>query len=91
MVDREGGLWVCCWETGRLLRFDDAGNQTHGLTSPYPHIVSVGFEPADPTSLLVSTGGNAAAQDAGAVLRLNVAVPGLPEHPSALAMLEHVA
>lgn len=88
VVDREGGVWVACWESGRLLRFAVDGEQTHCLTSPYPHIVSLGFEPGDPTSLLVSTGGNATVTGAGALLRLRVAVPGMLEHPSALAMLE---
>lgn len=88
VVDREGGLWVACWESGKLLRFDASGHQTHCLTSPYPHIVSLGFELGDPTSLLVSTGGNANVTGAGALLRLKVAIPGMTEHPSALAMLE---
>lgn len=88
VVDREGGLWVACWESGRLLRFDADGTQTHRLTSPFPHIVSLGFEPGDPTALLVSTGGNATVTGAGALLRLRVDVPGMAEHPSALVMLE---
>ncbi|MCW1381928.1 SMP-30/gluconolactonase/LRE family protein [Novosphingobium sp. KCTC 2891] len=88
VVDREGGLWVACWESGRLLRFDADGTQTHCLTSRYPHIVSLGFEPGDLSSLLVSTGGNETVTGAGGVLRLKVAVPGMREHPSALAMLQ---
>lgn len=91
VVDRNGGLWVACWESGKLLRFDEFGSQTHALTFPYPHIVSLGFEQTDPTSLLVSTGGNATVTGGGAVLRLKVDVPGMPEHPSALVMLENAS
>lgn len=89
VVDSEGGLWVACWESGRLLHFTADGEQTHALTSPYPHIVSLGFEPGDLSSLLVSTGGNAEVTGAGALLRLRVAVPGSPEHPTSLAILEN--
>ncbi|MFM6828729.1 MAG: SMP-30/gluconolactonase/LRE family protein [Novosphingobium sp.] len=88
VVDREGGLWVACWESGRLLHFNASGSETHRLTCPYPHIVSLGFEPGDLTSLLVSTGGNATVTGSGALLRLRVDVPGVPEHPTTLAMLE---
>ncbi len=91
VVDRDGGLWLACWESGKLLRFNDGGNQTHCLTCPYPHIVSVGFEQTDPTSLLVSTGGNATVSGGGALLRLKVDVPGMAEHPSALIMLENAS
>lgn len=88
VVDSEGGIWVACWASGKLLRFAAGGEQTHDLASAAPHIVSLGFEPGDTTSLLVSTGGNAIVPDAGALLRLRVAVPGMKEHLSALAMLE---
>ncbi|MDT0509349.1 SMP-30/gluconolactonase/LRE family protein [Novosphingobium sp. MMS21-SN21R] len=91
VVDREGGLWVACWESGKLLHYDASGHETDRLTCPYPHIVSLGFEPGDLTSLLVSTGGNTAVTGAGALLRLRVAVPGVPEHPTALVMLENVS
>lgn len=88
VADSDGGLWVACWESGRLLRFDRDGGQTHCLTCAAPHIVSLGFDPNDLTSLLVSTGGNASAPGAGGLLRLKVDVPGMPEHRTMLAMLE---
>ena len=90
VADMDGGLWVACWDRGTLLHFTADGEQTECLTSRFPHIVSLGFEPNDPHSLLVTTGGNAEVTGAGALLRLKVTVPGVAEHRTALAMLENV-
>lgn len=88
VADREGGLWVACWERGVLLHFDAEGKQTRSLTCSSPHVISVGFEPNDPTSLLVCTAGNTEVTGAGMLLRLRVDVPGMPEHMTSLTMLE---
>lgn len=88
VTDSEGGLWVACWHSGTLLRFTAEGQQTHCLTCDAPHIVSLAFMPDDPTSLLVTTGGNAQVNGAGAVLRLAVETPGVSDHLTALTILE---
>lgn len=88
VADSAGGLWVACWETGRLLHFTADGEQTRCLSTDAPHIVSLAFEPNDPHALLVTTGGNADVTGAGALLRLRVDVPGVADHRTRLAMLE---
>ncbi|MGC6328358.1 SMP-30/gluconolactonase/LRE family protein [Rhizorhabdus sp. FW153] len=88
VTDREGGLWVACWESGILRRFSAEGHLTHALTSDAPHIVSVAVMPGEPASLLVTTGGNAETGGVGGLLRLAVDVPGVADHRTALTMLE---
>ncbi|WP_165323925.1 SMP-30/gluconolactonase/LRE family protein [Rhizorhabdus phycosphaerae] len=88
VTDQDGGLWVACWESGVLRRFSADGQPTHSLKSPAPHIVSVAVMPGTPPSLLVTTGGNADMPGAGALLRLPVDSPGVPDHLTALTMLE---
>ncbi|MBP8230908.1 MAG: SMP-30/gluconolactonase/LRE family protein [Rhizorhabdus sp.] len=88
VTDRDGALWVACWESGILRRFSAEGRQTHCLTSHAPHIVSVAVMPGEPASLLVTTGGNAEASGVGGLLRLAVDVPGVADHKTALTMLE---
>lgn len=88
VTDQEGGLWVACWESGVLWRFSADGQPTHCLKSDAPHIVSVAVLPGDPASLLVTTGGNAHTTGVGSLLRLAVDIPGVPDHRTALTLLE---
>lgn len=76
-LDSKGNLWLACWSTGRLMHYAPDGKALQALTFPYPHVVSVAFGSNDPGALYVTTGGNADRRNAGAVLRMPVAVPGL--------------
>lgn len=87
-ADAQGGLWVACWETGRLLHYDAQGACVHEHTFPQPHIVSLDFGADDPSFLTISTGGNADHPHAGAVLRMKVDVPGLPGAVTRIGSLE---
>lgn len=89
VVDSDGGIWVACWESRKLLHFNEKGEEQLRLAFGYPHIVSLAFERENPNALLVTTGGNDAAPSAGALLRLNVPTPGLQDNLTALAMLGH--
>lgn len=86
-TDSEGGLWLACWNSGRLVRHAADGTVLQTLTFPYPHIVSIAFGAADPHALYIATGGNAEVPAAGAVLRLTVEVAGLPGARSRLEAL----
>jgi xylono-1,5-lactonase len=87
-VDSEGNLWLACWSTGRLVHYAPDGTRLQALTFPFPHVVSVAFDPQDRYRLYIATGGNADAPNAGAVLRMEVAVPGLPGPLTKLAILD---
>ncbi|MFA7439722.1 MAG: SMP-30/gluconolactonase/LRE family protein [Sphingomonadaceae bacterium] len=88
VMDVEGGFWVACWESGRLLHYDAHGVCTQCHTFPQPHIVSLDFGADDPGLLTISTGGNANMPQAGAVLRIKVDTPGLPGKLTRLKTLE---
>lgn len=76
-ADSEGNLWLACWRSGRLIHYAPDGKVLQTLIFPYPHIVSVAFGSENPNRLFITTGGNADAPDAGALLSMEVAVSGL--------------
>ena len=84
-VDSEGGVWVACWRSARILRYRPDGVLDRQITLPFPHIVSLCFGGADLTDLIVSTGGNAERPGCGAVVRIKSDVPGLRPWKSRLA------
>lgn len=77
-VDSDGNLWLACWSSSRLMQYAPDGTALQALTLPYPHIVSVAFDPTNSHRLFVATGGNDNARNAGAVVSIQVKVPGLP-------------
>ncbi|MGC6331469.1 SMP-30/gluconolactonase/LRE family protein [Rhizorhabdus sp. FW153] len=77
------------WASGELRRHSADGTLLRSLTVPYPHIVSVDFGAGDPSSLSVSTEGNARHPNAGAVLRIAVTEPGLPGAQARLELFAH--
>lgn len=76
-VDSEGGVWVACWRSARILRYRPDGVLDRTLTLPFPHIVSLSFGGPDLTDLYVTTGGNAEHPGKGGVVRIKSDVPGL--------------
>ncbi len=84
-VDVEGGIWVACWQSARVLRLQPDGTEDRRIDLPLPHIVSMAFGGADMRELYLATGGNAEHPEAGGVIRLHVDVPGLPAHRSRFA------
>lgn len=88
VADEQGNLWLACWSSGKLMQFSADGTCLGVLGFPYPHIVSLAFASDDPSSLVIATGGNADVPQAGAVLKLQVDVPGLPGALTRLKVLE---
>ncbi len=77
VVDRDGGVWVACWESAKLLRFRSDGALDRTVQLPFAHIVSLAFGGSDLRYLHVSTGTDAANPGKGGVVRIRVAVPGM--------------
>lgn len=90
-LDSLGNLWVACWSSGLLKQFSADGACLQDLSFGYPHVVSLAFGTTDPRELYIATGGNAEVSDAGAVLRMRVAIPGLPGPCTRLSALEVTA
>jgi xylono-1,5-lactonase len=78
VVDREGGVWVACFQTAQLLRFRPNGALDQTIRLPFPSLVSLAFGGPDLTQLYVATGGNAEHPGQGGIVRISVDVPGLP-------------
>jgi xylono-1,5-lactonase len=79
-VDADGGVWVACWKSARLLRYRPDGVLARQIELPFPHIVSLAFGGPELSDLFVTTGGNDADPGKGGVIRIRCDVPGLPEH-----------
>lgn len=77
VVDAEGSFWLACYGEPRLLRCSPDGEILTSLTMPYDHIICPAFGPGDPHGLYVATGGKNPDDRKGAVVRLEVEVPGL--------------
>jgi sugar lactone lactonase YvrE len=78
VVDQEGGVWVACWSTARILRFWPDGRLDRSIRLPFPSIVSLAFGGPRLHQLYVATGGNAEHPGQGGIVRISVDVPGLP-------------
>ena len=76
-VDSDGGVWVACWQTARILRYRPDGVLDRTITLPFPHLVSLAFGGADMTDVYVTTGGNIEHPGRGGVVRIKSDVPGL--------------
>jgi len=83
-VDSEGGVWVACWRSARILRYRPDGVLDRTMTLPFPHLVSLCFGGPDLTDLYVATGGNAEHPGKGGVVRIKTDVPGLRPSKSRL-------
>ncbi|RVQ67144.1 gluconolaconase [Croceicoccus ponticola] len=77
VADSAGNLWVACWSTARVIQFSEQGEMLQSVSLPFPHVVSLDFAASDPGGLYVSTGGNAEHPGKGAVIRMEVEIPGL--------------
>jgi sugar lactone lactonase YvrE len=83
-VDADGGIWVACWNSARILRYRPDGSLDLSLTLPFPHLVSLCFGGPDLGDLYVATGGDAEHPRMGGIVRLKSQVRGLPVHKSRL-------
>ena len=90
-ADKDGCIWVACWESSRVLRYSAEGELLSSMSPGYPHTVSLDFSATDSSVLYISTGGNADAPGCGAVLAMRVDTPGLPGPLTQLAMLENIS
>jgi xylono-1,5-lactonase len=79
-IDAEGGVWVACWRSARLLRYRPDGVLDRSIALPFPHIVSLTFGGPALSELYVTTGSDAAHPGQGGVIRMRCDVPGRPEH-----------
>jgi D-xylonolactonase len=85
-VDVEGYIWSARWDGGCLVRYAPDGGEERRITFPAKKVSCVTFGGEDYTDMYVTTaGGNnkaAEGQGAGALFRLNLGIPGVPEFPS---------
>lgn len=86
-LDSEGGLWVCQFNGGCLLRYDRHGVLTQTLPVPVPRPTSCCFGGPDMRTLFITTakfGLSAHEQQAypaaGDIYRIRVPVPGVARH-----------
>ncbi|GGL54853.1 hypothetical protein GCM10009091_40870 [Pseudomonas brenneri] len=86
-LDTEGGLWVCQFNGGCLLRYDRNGVLTQTLPVPVPRPTSCCFGGPDMRTLFITTakfGMSAAEQadfpEAGNIYSIRLPVPGVPRH-----------
>ena len=86
-VDEEGGVWVASYGGAAVLRFTPGGAFDRALDVPATEVTSLCFAGDDRRDLIVvSAGGDADAEPAGAIFRTRVDVPGLPAAPVRVLM-----
>ncbi|MEY2400715.1 MAG: hypothetical protein QOJ08_826 [Ilumatobacteraceae bacterium] len=86
-VDAEGGVWVCLFSGATVRRYRPDGVLDQEIELPLTNPTCPGFGGADLRTLYVTTARHRLTDDqlarepnAGAVLQLDVGVPGLPAH-----------
>jgi sugar lactone lactonase YvrE len=86
-TDLDGGVWVACWGSGQVARFDHRGAQTHRLTLPTPTVTAVAFAGPGLDVLVCTTSSQEVGTDddplAGRVFATQSPVPGTPLHRAA--------
>lgn len=79
--DADGCLWVACWGTGQLLRFDPAGRQERRIALPTPNVTSCTFAGDGLDRMFVTTANLRATDElAGALFEVDPGCRGLPTH-----------
>lgn len=85
-VASDGSVWVADAHGGRVVVFDENGNQRQIIDVPLPMVTSVCFGGADLRDLYIVTGSrNGPSENCGSIFRTRVDVPGLPLHPARVA------
>lgn len=86
-IDVEGGIWVCQFNGGCLLRYDRHGELTHTLEMPVPRPTSCCFGGADRRTLFITSAkfGMSPAEQAdfpesGNIYCIRLPIPGVPRH-----------
>ncbi len=79
-IDAEGWLWNCRWGGGCLLRAAPDGGAVERITMPVSNVTTAAFGGPDLRTLYVSTAHHTGERLSGSLFRLDVDVPGLPEH-----------
>jgi sugar lactone lactonase YvrE len=83
-VDREGGVWVCCWQSAEIRRYLPSGVLDQTITLPFPHLVSLAFGGPDMSDLYVTTGGNSDFAGKDGVVRVRSDFKGLRSNKTRL-------
>ncbi len=79
-IDAEGWLWNCRWGGGCLLRASPDGQAVEPVAMPVQNVTTAAFGGPELRTLYVSTAHHAGERLSGSLFRLDVDVPGLPEH-----------
>ncbi len=79
-IDAEGWLWNCRWGGGCLLRAAPDGRAVERIAMPVTNVTTAAFGGPDLRTLYVSTAHHTGERLSGSLFRLDVDVPGLPEH-----------
>lgn len=86
VVDAEGYLWCALYGGGKIVRYDPAGRVDREIITPLSQPTSCCFGGADYRTLYITTASQRLSEEqlreqplAGALLRLELAVAGLPE------------
>jgi gluconolactonase len=79
VVAEDGSVWVACARGGCVAVFDADGSEREPIPVELPMVTSVCFGGADLRDLYIVTGSEGAGEEnAGAIYRMRVDVPGLP-------------
>ena len=86
-MDTEGGIWVCQFNGGCLLRYDRHGELTRTIEMPVPRPTSCCFGGADMRTLFITSAkfGMSPAEQAdfpaaGNIYSIRLPIPGVPRH-----------
>jgi D-xylonolactonase len=89
-VDAQGYVWSARWDGGCLVRYTSDGVLERRIDFPAKKVSSVTFAGPDYTDIYITTAGgdNKAVEGtgAGALFRLNLGIPGVPEFPSRVGL-----
>ena len=89
-VDSYGYVWGARWDGARIVRYAPDGTLERTIHLPVPKTSSLTFAGPDYTDIYITTAGGhnkpAEAPAAGALLHLNLGIPGLPEHRSRIGL-----
>jgi D-xylonolactonase len=89
-VDAAGYVWSARWDGGCLVRYAPDGTEDRRIPFPARKISSVTFGGEDTTDIYVTTAGGKNKEiegpGAGALFRLNLGIPGMPEFPSRIGL-----
>jgi gluconolactonase len=85
-VGSDGSVWVADAHGGRVVVFEEAGQQRQVIDVPLPMVTSVCFGGDDLRDLYIVTGSRGGpSENCGSIFKMRVDVAGLPLHPARVA------